>query len=102
MVRPGIIGKEVHDHWVKVISDAGYGAFYGHGLGHGVGIEIHERPGFGRSWDKPVPAGSVVTIEPGIYLPGEFGIRLEDCGVVTEEGYVPFTASSHDLRVIAV
>jgi len=102
MVRPGIIGKEVHDHSVKVISDAGYGAFYGHGLGHGVGIEIHERPGFGRSWDKPVPAGSVVTIEPGIYLPGEFGIRLEDCGVVTEEGYVPFTASSHDLRVIAV
>ena len=102
MVRPGIIGKEVHEHSVKVISDAGYGDFYGHGLGHGVGIEIHERPGFGRSWNKPVPAGSVVTVEPGIYLPGEFGIRLEDCGVVTEEGYVPFTASSHDLRVIAV
>ncbi|MBQ9006316.1 MAG: aminopeptidase P family protein [Atopobiaceae bacterium] len=102
MVRPGIIGKDVHDHSVKVISDAGYGDFYGHGLGHGVGIEIHERPGFGRSWNKPVPAGSVVTVEPGIYLPGEFGIRLEDCGVVTEEGYVPFTASSHDLRVIPV
>lgn len=102
MVRPGIVGKDVHDHSVKVISDAGYGAFYGHGLGHGVGIEIHELPGFGRGWDKPVPAGSVVTIEPGIYLPGEFGIRLEDCGVVTENGYEPFTASSHDLRVIPV
>lgn len=102
MVRPDIIGKDVHDHSVKVISDAGYGAYYGHGLGHGVGIEIHELPGFGRGWDKPVPAGSVVTVEPGIYLPGEFGIRLEDCGVVTEEGYVPFTASSHDLRVISV
>ena len=76
MVRPDIIGKDVHDHSVKVISDAGYGAYYGHGLGHGVGIEIHELPGFGRGWDKPVPAGSVVTVEPGIYLPGEFGIRL--------------------------
>jgi len=102
MVRPDIIGKEVHEHSVKVISDAGYGAYYGHGLGHGVGIEIHELPGFGRGWDKPVPAGSVVTIEPGIYLPGEFGIRLEDCGIVTERGYEPFTTISHDLCVIPV
>lgn len=102
MVRPDMIGKDIHDHSVKVISDAGYGAYYGHGLGHGVGIEIHELPGFGRGWDKPVPAGSVVTIEPGIYLPGEFGIRLEDCGVVTEHGYEPFTAASHDLRIIPI
>ena len=102
LVRPGIIGKDVHLHSKKVIADAGYGEFYGHGLGHGVGIEIHELPGFGMRWDKPVPAGSVVTVEPGIYLPGEFGIRLEDCGVVTEEGYQPFTQSPHELRVIAV
>ena len=101
-VKPGVIGKDVHDLSVKVIGDAGYGAYYGHGLGHGVGIEIHEHPGFGCGWDKPVPAGSVVTIEPGIYLPGKFGIRLEDCGVVSEEGYQPFTASSHDLRVIEI
>ncbi len=99
-VKPGVIGKEIHELSVKIISDAGYGQYYGHGLGHGVGIEIHENPGFGRSWDKPVPAGSVVTIEPGIYLPGKFGIRLEDCGVVTENGYEPFTGPSHDLRVI--
>lgn len=102
MVFPGVIGKEVHDHSVKVISDAGFGEFYGHGLGHGVGIEIHELPSFGRGWDKPVPAGSVVTIEPGIYLPGEFGIRLEDCGVVTDEGYRPFTRASHELRIVGV
>ena len=100
-VHAGVIGKEIHELSVKIISDAGYGAYYGHGLGHGVGIEIHENPGFGRSWDKPVPAGSVVTIEPGIYLPGKFGIRLEDCGLVTEEGYEPFTGPSHELRVIA-
>ena len=101
-VHAGVIGKEIHELSVSIISEAGYGEFYGHGLGHGVGIEIHERPGFGRWWDKPVPAGSVVTIEPGIYLPGRFGIRLEDCGVVTEDGYVPFTGPSHDLRVIAM
>ncbi len=101
-VRPGVIGSDIHNLSVKIISDAGYGAYYGHGLGHGVGIEIHEHPGFGRGWNKPVPAGSVVTIEPGIYLPGKFGIRLEDCGVVTENGYEPFTGPSHDLRVIEV
>ena len=101
-IKPGVIGSDIHKLSVKVISDAGYGDYYGHGLGHGVGIEIHERPNFGRAWDKPVPAGSVVTVEPGIYLPGKFGIRLEDCGVVTEDGYVPFTAASHELRVIPV
>ena len=99
-IRPGVIGREVHELSVRLIAEAGYGDCYGHGLGHGVGIEIHERPNLGRLYDKPVPAGSVVTVEPGIYLPGEFGIRLEDCGVVTENGYEPFTASSHDLRVV--
>ncbi len=101
-VAPDVIGSDIHDLSVRVISEAGYGDYYGHGLGHGVGIEIHERPGFGRGWNKPVPAGSVVTIEPGIYLPGKFGIRLEDCGVVSERGYEPFTAASHELRVIPV
>lgn len=102
MIRPGVIGKEVHEHSVEVISKAGFGDNYGHGLGHGVGIEIHERPNLGRSYDKPLPEGAVVTVEPGIYLPGEFGIRLEDCGVVSEDGYRPFTVASHDLRVIRV
>lgn len=102
LAKAGVIGRDVHQHSVDVIAQAGYGDFYGHGLGHGVGIEIHERPNFGRLYDKPIPAGSVVTVEPGIYLPGEFGIRLEDCGVVDEQGYHPFTKSSHDLRVIPV
>ncbi|WP_077597743.1 M24 family metallopeptidase [Olsenella urininfantis] len=99
-VRPGCIGSDIHNLAVKVISDAGYGEYFQHGLGHGVGLEIHERPNFGRSYDRPVPAGSVVTIEPGIYLPGKFGIRLEDFGVIGEEGYLPFTESSHELRVV--
>lgn len=95
--KPGCIGTDIQALAVKVITDAGYGDYFKHGLGHGVGLEIHERPNFGRSYPFPVPEGSVVTIEPGIYLPGKFGIRLEDFGLMTAEGFVPFTQSTHDL-----
>ena len=96
-VRPGVIGRDVHQIAVDVITEVGYGDFFGHGLGHGVGLEIHERPNLNPRWDRPLPAGSVVTVEPGIYLPGRFGIRLEDFGVVGEGGYRPFTRSTHEL-----
>lgn len=96
-VRPGMVGRDVHEIAVRVISEAGYGDYFKHGLGHGVGLEIHELPGFSRRFDQPVPAGSVVTCEPGIYLPGRFGIRLEDTGVLLEDGYHPFGRSTHDL-----
>ena len=95
--KPGCIGTDIQALAVKVITDAGYGDYFKHGLGHGVGLEIHDRPNFGRSYPFPVPEGSVVTIEPGIYLPGKFGIRLEDFGLMTSEGFVPFTQSTHDL-----
>lgn len=98
--RSGCNGREIHELAVKVISDAGYGDYFGHGLGHGVGLEIHERPSFGRGWDRPVPEGSVVTIEPGIYLPGRFGVRIEDFGLMTSDGFEPFTRSTHDLVII--
>lgn len=98
--RPGCIGTDIQALAVKVISDAGYGDYFKHGLGHGVGLEIHERPNFGRSYPLPVPEGSVVTIEPGIYLPGKFGIRLEDFGLMTADGFVPFTRSTHELVCI--
>ena len=98
--KPGCIGSDIQDLAVKVISDAGYGDFFKHGLGHGVGIEIHENPNFGRRWNRPVPEGSVITVEPGIYLPGNFGVRLEDFGLMTAEGFVPFTQSTHDLVCI--
>ena len=99
-IHPGVIGRDIHYLAVKVITDAGYGDYFKHGLGHGVGLQIHERPNFGRLYDRPCPAGSVVTDEPGIYLPGKFGIRLEDTGVITEDGYKPFGRSTHDLVVI--
>ena len=98
--RAGVISSDIHNLAVKIISDAGYGDYFKHGLGHGVGIDIHEQPSFGRLWNKPVPAGAVVTIEPGIYLPGVGGVRLEDYGVVTESGFEPFTRSEHDLAVL--
>ncbi len=98
--KPGCIGADIHNLAAQVITDAGYGDYFKHGLGHGVGIEIHENPNFGRRWMRPVPEGSVVTIEPGIYLPGNFGVRLEDFGLMTADGYVPFTESTHDLVCI--
>ena len=99
-VHGGIVGSELHALSVKLITDAGYGDYYKHGLGHGVGLDIHENPVFGRSWDRPCPVGSVMTIEPGIYLPGKFGVRLEDYGLVTENGFEPFTKSPHELVCI--
>lgn len=96
-VRPGMSGKELHELAVDVIRNAGYGDYFKHGLGHGVGLQIHERPFAGRVSDDILTEGCVFTIEPGIYLPGEFGVRLEDCGILTEGGYESFATSTHDL-----
>lgn len=98
-IHAGVDGKEIFELSRKIIGDAGYGAYYNHGLGHGVGIDIHEMPNFGRT-SNTVEAGSVITVEPGVYLPGVGGVRLEDYGLVTEAGYEPFTASPHELQII--
>ncbi len=98
-IHAGVDGHEIHKLSQKIIGDAGYGAYYGHGLGHGVGIDIHELPNLGRT-SNVLAAGSVVTVEPGVYLPGVGGVRLEDYGVVTADGFEPFTRSTHDLVVI--
>lgn len=98
-VHAGVEGNDIFKLSRKIIGDAGYGDYYNHGLGHGVGIDIHEMPNFNRSMNI-IEAGSVITIEPGVYLPGIGGVRLEDYGVVTEDGYEPFTKSTHELQVI--
>ena len=98
-IHAGVDGRDIHMLSVKIISEAGYGDYYGHGLGHGVGIDIHEMPNFGRR-SNIVEAGAVITVEPGIYLPGVGGVRLEDFGLVTADGFEPFTASPHELQVI--
>ena len=99
-IKPGVIGCDIHQLAVDIITEAGYGEYFAHGLGHGVGLEIHEKPYCNRLYDQPLPEGSVVTDEPGIYLPGRFGVRLEDTGVVTAEGFRPFAKSPHDLQIV--
>ncbi|SES89756.1 Xaa-Pro aminopeptidase [Olsenella sp. KH3B4] len=100
-IHGGVIGREIHELAHKVICEAGFPEYcFAHGLGHGVGLEIHEQPMFNMRNDKPIPAGSVITVEPGTYLPGQFGVRVEDFGIVTENGYEVFTQSPHDLVCI--
>lgn len=100
MLRSGVTGKEAHERAEGVLAAAGFGGRMGHGLGHGVGIDIHEEPVLAPRNERPLVAGNVVTVEPGIYLPGKFGMRLEDFGVVTDDGFDVFTNSTHDLVVI--
>lgn len=81
-LRPGIELREVDGAARRMIADAGYGDHFGHGLGHGVGLQIHEAPGIGATSAGTLLAGSVVTVEPGVYLPGRGGVRIEDTLVV--------------------
>lgn len=100
MLRPGVTGAEAHELAERILAEGGFAGKMGHGLGHGVGIDIHEEPVLAPRNKLPLVAGNVVTVEPGIYLPGEFGMRLEDFGVVTEGGFDVFTRSTHEMVVI--
>jgi Xaa-Pro aminopeptidase len=72
----------------EIIAAAGYGEQFGHGLGHGVGIEVHEEPRLSQvAGNRQLAAGNVVTVEPGVYLPGRFGVRIEDLVAVTDAGH---------------
>lgn len=97
VVRPGISGVEVDAAARAVITDAGYGDGFVHGLGHGVGLEIHEAPWLGTTQDNVLPEGAVVTIEPGVYLEGIGGVRIEDMVEITGEGCEVVGASSRDM-----
>lgn len=81
-LHPGAELRDVDGAARKMIADAGYGELFGHGLGHGVGLQIHEAPGIGATSAGTLLAGSVVTVEPGVYLPGRGGVRIEDTLVV--------------------
>jgi Xaa-Pro aminopeptidase len=99
-VAAGRHGREVDAGARRVIEDAGHGQHYGHGLGHGVGIEVHEAPRLSQRSDDTLEAGNVVSVEPGIYLSGDLGVRIEDLVVVTEGGCDILTGLPKDLRVL--
>jgi Xaa-Pro aminopeptidase len=98
----GPSGREVDAVARAVIEQAGYGEHFGHGLGHGVGIEIHEGPRLSRTaGEEPLRAGNVVTVEPGVYLPGVLGVRIEDLVVVGEGSQDVLTGLPKALTVVA-
>ena len=98
--KAGVPGKDVDAAARKVITDAGYGDYFGHGLGHGVGVEIHELPSLNPTGEIILQEGHIVTVEPGIYLPGEFGVRIEDMAVVTKDGCENLTVCEKKLIVL--
>jgi Xaa-Pro aminopeptidase len=99
-VRPGPTGREVDAVAREIIGAAGHAEHFGHGLGHGVGMEIHEAPRLARTAEAPLQTGNVVTVEPGIYLPGRGGARIEDLVVVTDGGRDVLSGTSKALTVV--
>lgn len=98
--RPGAAGAAIHNAAAKVISDAGYGAFFGHSFGHSLGLEIHETPNASPLNDRPMPCGAVISAEPGIYIPGSFGVRIEDMLYLTQEGCENLTKAPKQLLIL--
>ena len=99
-IRAGITGEDVDKVAREVIDAAGHGDRFGHGLGHGVGLELHEGPRLSLRSDDVLAPGEVVTVEPGIYLPGKLGVRIEDLVVVTENGPRNLSSLPKELQVI--
>lgn len=99
-VRPGPEGREVDAVAREIIAAAGHGDHFGHGLGHGVGMEVHEAPRLARTAEAPLVPGHVVTVEPGVYLPGRGGVRIEDLVVVTEDGHEVLSGTTKELVTV--
>jgi Xaa-Pro aminopeptidase len=84
----------------EIITEAGHGDHYGHGLGHGVGMEVHESPRLAPTSDDTLVAGNVVTVEPGVYVPGRLGVRIEDLVVVTDSGRDVLSGLPKELQTV--
>lgn len=98
--KAGVSGNEIDGAARAVIEKAGFGEAFGHGFGHSVGLEIHEEPNASPTYEGTIPAGAILTAEPGIYLPGEFGVRIEDMLYVIEDGCVNLTEAVKSLIIL--
>jgi Xaa-Pro aminopeptidase len=98
--RAGIPGRDVDAAARRVIEEAGYGEYFGHGFGHGLGLDVHEAPTLSPSGSETLPAGAVVSAEPGIYIPGRFGVRIEDVLYLTEDGCENITTLPKHLIIV--
>jgi Xaa-Pro aminopeptidase len=99
-IHTGEGGRDLDAVARKVIEEAGHGEHFGHGLGHGVGLEVHEAPRLSKASEDTVSANEVVTVEPGVYVPGRLGVRTEDLVVVTEDGHRNLSGLPKDLQVV--
>jgi Xaa-Pro aminopeptidase len=99
-IRAGVSGPEADAVARDAIVAAGYGDEFGHGLGHGVGIQVHEAPRLSKRSDDTLEPGDVVTVEPGVYLPDRFGVRIEDLVTVTDNGVRSLSAVPKEPRVV--
>lgn len=98
--RAGVPGKDIDAAARSVIERGGYGAYFGHGYGHSLGLEIHESPNANSRDETPMPVGAVVSAEPGIYLPGRFGVRIEDVVIMEEGGCRDITLAPKELIIL--
>lgn len=98
--KPGAAGQEIDMAARQVIEKAGYGPFFGHGFGHSLGLEIHEAPNANLANTEPLPEGAVISAEPGIYLPGRFGVRIEDMLWLRDSGAENLTKAPKELIIL--
>lgn len=100
VTKAGVCGRDIDGAARQVIADAGYGPYFGHGYGHSLGLEIHESPSPNAGNGEPMPVNAVCSAEPGIYLPGKFGVRIEDVTVYREDGCENITHSPKKLIIL--
>ena len=98
--RAGVSGADIDGAARKVISDAGYGEYFGHAFGHSLGLDIHETPTASPSAKAPMPIGAVISAEPGVYLPEKFGVRIEDVLILREDGCENITHANKELIIL--
>src|SRR5699024_1174723 len=99
-IKPGMTGKEADDLTRDYITEKGYGAYFGHSTGHGIGLEVHESPGLAQRSTTVLQPNMVVTVEPGIYIPDVGGCRIEDDIVLTKDGNKCITNSPKELIIV--